>query len=221
MNERLVIFDFDGVIVDTEELNYQANEKTFSPLDISFTRQTYARKWIIEGLDMEDITREFNLNLSGQELRNVKNSHYNEILDTSLAIIEPIKGIREAITKLLSLNYRLAIVSSNSRKNIDRIIQHFGLGGSFELIIGREDVQAPKPDPEPFLLCLNRLSTIPENALVIEDSIKGLKSAKLAGISNLVAFPNEWTRESDFTLASTIISSAYDIPNTVRNLLKN
>jgi beta-phosphoglucomutase len=170
-----VIFDFDGVLFDTEEINYQANEQTFSEFGLSFTREEYASLWIDQGLDLEDIIARFKLKTTMGYLRDKKNAFFLEKVD-QLQLL-PMSGISENIEKLLNNNYKIAIASSNFRHNIYYVLEKSDIKLPFKTIIGREDIVKPKPDPEVFLKCLNKIDSLPEKSIVIEDAVKGIISA--------------------------------------------
>lgn len=215
MNKKLdtVIFDFDGVLFDTEEINYHANEFTFQQHGLSFSKQKYAQLWIEEGLDMEDIISKYNIETTPNQLREVKNRVFLEtIKQTPLPFM---LGVRESIEKLLSNGYKIAIASSNFRRNIETVLENAGSKFSFGAIVGREDIDNPKPHPEVFLRCLETLHSLPEKSVVIEDAPKGIIAANRGGIKKVIAIPNVWTKNGDFSNASLILDSANSLADTI------
>jgi HAD superfamily hydrolase (TIGR01509 family) len=90
-------------------------------------------------------------------------------------------GVVELV-KLLRHHARLAVVTGTWRENVDAVLGAAGLGESFEIVVGKEDVRAPKPNPEAYQLALSRLQLAPKKAFAIEDSPNGLSAARAAGI---------------------------------------
>jgi HAD superfamily hydrolase (TIGR01509 family) len=220
MNKKLdtVIFDFDGVLFDTEEINYHANELTFQQHGLSFSRQEYAQLWIEEGLDMEDIISRYGIKTTPAQLREVKNRFFLEVIEvTPLPFIV---GIRKSIEKLISNGYKIAIASSNFRRNIETVLRNANAEFSFDVIVGREDIDNPKPHPEVFLRCLELLNSSAEESVVIEDAPKGIISANRGGIKKVIAIPNYWTKNGDFSNASLILSSAEKLCDSIIKLEK-
>jgi len=217
MNElNTVIFDFDGVLFDTEEINYQANEKTFSEFDLSFTREQYASLWIDQGLDLEDIITIFELNTTAKYLRQRKNSFFSK--QVNHLQLSPMSGISQSIEKLLNENYKIAIASSNLRKNIYNVLEKANINFPFKAIIGREDITNPKPNPEVFLKCLEKINSLPEKSVVIEDALKGIIAANRSKIYSTIAIPNQWTKNSDFSKATLILESAKNLNSAIISL---
>ncbi len=209
-----VIFDFDGVLFDTEEINYSANELAFNEFGLKFSRDEYLRLWIEEGLDMEDIIGIHGLRTTAEHLRSTKNIYFAEQIEkTPLTLI---KGIHENLEYLISQRYKIAIASSNLRRNIELVLDKAGVNFNFTSIVGREDILSPKPSPEVFIKCLKNCNSAPENAVVIEDAPKGILAAKRAKIKDIIAIPNIWTKHGNFSEASMVIESAEFIHVAIR-----
>ena len=218
MTNRLdtVIFDFDGVLFDTEEINYQANEEAFARVGLSFSREDYARLWIQEGLDLEDIVKKFELDITPNALRKAKNTAFEDIVRQSE--LEPMIGVLDSVEQLKRAQFKLAIASSNLRKNIEQIFKKVGIESLFEVVVGREDISQPKPAPEVFQKTLSDIGSKAETSVVVEDAPKGVDSARRARIFNVIAIPNEWTRNGDFSNASVILPSAHNLPAVISQL---
>jgi HAD superfamily hydrolase (TIGR01509 family) len=121
-------------------------------------------------------------------------------------VLQLLDGLRQ--------RFRMAIVTSSRRVHFEAIHRTSGLPSRFELILAREDYESSKPDPEPYLLAMARLSVKPEECLVIEDSERGLTAAHAAGI-RCWALPSPLTRASSFALAERTFES---LPELVRAL---
>lgn len=200
-----VLFDFDGVLVDTEWAIYQAWLRTFEfhghplPLEI-YTRcigsdfNTWSPKIHLEELsglafDWHD------LDLRRQE----------EIV-AELAGEGAMPGAMDFLKLLGSQQIPRAVVSSSSHHWVDGWLEKTGLLSQFETVVCRGDAPRIKPAPDLYLEAARRLQLAPENCLVIEDSLNGVRSAKAAGMSVWVV-PNRVTSRLDFAEADRIFPS--------------
>lgn len=213
--EKDIIFDFDGVLADTEELCYQANEYAFEIVNHQFTRQEYARLWVVDGLDLEDIVERFGFSVDPKLLRVRKNNCFAELLKKER--LGFMSGARNLIDELLKRDARLSIASSNLRSNIELFLEIENARDCFSLIMGREDIEYPKPHPDIFLKTLERLDIDSQSAIVVEDAPKGVKAARAANIST-IAIPNTWTRGADFSEADVVVSEPSEIISAIQAL---
>ncbi len=180
MPTRAVLFDFDGVIAATENVHVVAWQRTFGVMgwdepdescaeaaevdDRVFAARVFARRKI-EGADVEGWVRR-------------KRDLAEALLGDSPRIYPGLA----ALVRHLGPRARLAIVSTSWRGHIEAVLRPAGLLEAFELVIAKEDVAAPKPDPEGYLLALARLGIDAGDAVAIEDSPAGLLAARGAGI---------------------------------------
>jgi beta-phosphoglucomutase len=189
-----VIFDFDGVIVDTEPLHYDAFQKVLEPLGISFTWKTYVDIYL--GFDDRDAFREaFRRHGRALEDRRLsqlveaKSRAFQEILRAGVKVYP---GILPMIESLHASGVPMAICSGALRSDIDPILSGLGVARCFLHIVTADDVRRSKPDPECYVLALRRLSqsipqefSTPRNCLAVEDTPAGIEAAKGAGLSVL------------------------------------
>lgn len=188
-----IIFDFDGVIADSEPLHFDGFRLTLAEIGINLTESDYYANYL--GYDDRGC---FIAALTAHQrpadpliiapLMQRKAQAYLESVKDHLVIFP---GVRELVSEAAA-TYPLAIASGALRHEIEFILEQMGLRKAFLHITGAEDVTKGKPDPEPFLHALAALNrqrpnqTIaPDSCLVIEDSIPGLRSAKTAGMKVL------------------------------------
>ena len=188
-----IIFDFDGVIADSEPLHFAGFRLTLAEIGISLTESDYYANYL--GYDDRGC---FIAALTAHQrpadpsviapLMQRKAQAYLESVKDHLVIFP---GVREFVSEAAA-TYPLAIASGALRHEIEFILEQTGLRKAFLHITGAEDVSKGKPDPEPFLHALAALNrqrpnqTIaPDSCLVIEDSIPGLRGAKTAGMKVL------------------------------------
>lgn len=190
---RAIIFDFDGVIADTEPLHFAALRQVLASIDISLTETEYYTDYL--GFDdrgcflaaLRSHQRQASLALLG-ELMDRKAHAYLSAVKEHLAIFP---GVRELVHDATT-RYPLAIASGALRNEIELILEEAGLRKAFLHITSAEDVTRGKPAPEPFLhamAALNRQpaqpALTPDDCLVIEDSLPGIRAARAAGMKVL------------------------------------
>ena len=180
MRLKAVLFDFDGVLADTENHHIAAWQRTLSVLGWQVADDVAARSTEID--DREFLSELF----AGRGLPTDKVEDWvrrKQMLTVQLLRHSPrlYPGVVDLVGRLRG-KARLAVVSGTWRENIRVVLEAAGLTGSFETIIGKEDVISVKPDPEAYVLALRRLRLTARKAVALEDSPSGVASARAAGI---------------------------------------
>lgn len=211
-----IIFDFDGVIADTEPLHFAGLRQTLAEIGISLTESDYYanylgyddRRCLIAALTTNQHPTDPS---TLTQLMQRKAHVYLELVKDHLVIFP---GVREFVREAAA--YPLAIASGALRHEIEVILDEAGLRKEFLHITSAEDVTRGKPDPQPFLQALNALNRqCPEQAitaescLAIEDSIPGIRSAKTAGMK-VLAVANTHTIQ-DLHEAHAVVQSLSQI----------
>jgi len=179
MNSFAVIFDMDGVIVDTNpyhkiSLNQFCSKYGYSFNDEDLINKVYGRtnnEWIRNIFG--DLPKERILEL-GEE----KEAMFREIYKD---VIEPLHGLEDFLKKLTSQNIPVAIGTSAPRSNVDFVLEHTRLQKYFTTILDQSDVEHGKPNPEIYLKVAARMGFAPQQCVVFEDSLSGVESAQRAG----------------------------------------
>ncbi|MGC8641043.1 MAG: HAD family hydrolase [Isosphaeraceae bacterium] len=183
MPPRAVLFDFDGVIADTENHHIAAWQRTLAALGWQVPDEVAARSAEVDDRvflrDLFTTQKIEDADIDGWVRR-------KQALTIALLRDAPrvFPGVHELVGELAG-RVRLAIVSATWRENVETVIQASGLAGSFELIVGKEDVEDVKPAPDAYLLALRRLRLKPQHAVAIEDSPAGLDAARAAGMPRI------------------------------------
>jgi beta-phosphoglucomutase len=185
-----VIFDFDGVIVDTEPIHYAAFQRVLEPLGLQFTWDEYVETYI--GFDDRDAFRHVfsshGTNLGTEELHGLIEQKALLFAEVIRAGVSAYPGVLELISHLHEHKYPLAICSGALRSDIDPILSMLGISDFFDVIVTADDVAASKPDPECYQLAFRRLQSVHMNrftkcaTLAIEDTPAGISAAKAAGL---------------------------------------
>jgi beta-phosphoglucomutase len=207
-----VILDFDGVITDSEILHFRAFNAVLSHYGFQLTRQEYYRDYL--GMSDADCYRalleEGRLALAETQIPDLvqqKTRVFEQLARTEGRIIE---GVREFLDRLSAGRIPVAICSGALRAEIELILEEAQLRGCFDVVVSAEEVKRGKPDPEGFLLALQRLRDVgteplaPENCVVIEDSHWGLKAARAARM-HTVAVTNTYGRDQ-LKLADKVVN---------------
>ena len=199
---KAVIFDFDGVIADSEPIHCRAFLDVLPRYGITLTREDYYRRYLgYSDIDCvrilgEDLRRPFDTGTIGQVLED-KRLRFEELLRSQDTLMP---GVPAFVNMLIRAEIRLAICSGALRSDIRLMLAGTRLAETFQVIVTAEDVARGKPDPEGFLLALRRLNEAnreviqPAEAVAIEDSFWGLQAAAAAGMK-CVAVTTTYPRE--------------------------
>jgi putative hydrolase of the HAD superfamily len=209
MSLKGLIFDFDGLILDTEVPGFLAWQEIFSAYGLPFTYSHWA-KAIGTGPSAydpaEDLRSQLGIPLDVAQIREVQLERAHEILRD--VPIQP--GVLEFILTAKQRKLKLAVASSSPRNWVINHLNRLDLVKYFDTILTAEDVMAVKPDPELFNLALKHLDLNSHEAVVFEDSPNGITAARSAGIY-VVAVPNEITKTLDTSHANMHFSTFTEI----------
>ena len=194
---KALLWDHDGVLVDTEKFYFQANREILAEVGAVLSEADYRRYLLVAGTGAWHLAAE--RGCSAEDIAAMKRRRDERYRQLLLAEDVAIPGVSELLAELHS-RVRMAIVTSSLRAHFDAIHTRTDLPRYFELILAREDYRVSKPDPEPYATAVERLQLSAAECLVIEDSERGLSAAKAAGLSCWV-IPSALTRESNFTAA--------------------
>lgn len=216
---KAVIFDMDGVLIDSEPFHLDVNEKIFANLGINLSEDEYHGFIGTTHKDMWTmIKKRYNLPQSVPELVNMQVSGNIEYIKNEE--IEPIKikGITDLLSRIARENIKIGIASSSPTEVIELVINKLSISDYFAAITGGEEIKKGKPAPDIFLKAAKRLDVEPSSCIVVEDSRNGVFAAKAAGMK-CVAYKNPNSGNQDLSKADLIIDS-YDSLNveTLRDL---
>jgi HAD superfamily hydrolase (TIGR01509 family) len=209
-NVRFLLWDHDGVLVDTEPLYFAATQECIKLLGVDIDQAEYLRL-TTTGRTSWDLARQRGIPESAiVEARKERDRRYQQYLMTREIEIE---GVIDVLTAL-SLRYRMAIVTTSKRSDFDLIHRSRKIRDFFEFVLTVEDCTRVKPDPDPYLRALAKFNARPDEVLVIEDSARGLAAALAAGLK-CVIIRNPFTAGDDFSGASHVLRSIRDLPQVL------
>lgn len=204
--KNFILFDNDGVLVETEIWYFRANEKAMKELGVTLELDLYLElmkhggNWweiaIKQGVTLDEINR----------ARERRSSYYQHYLRNEEIFID---GVEEVIADL-SAHYRMGIVTTSRRVDFELIHHEQKITRFMEFVLCEEDYPRAKPHPDPYLKGLELFGAKSHEAIVIEDSQRGLTAAVSAGIECVIV-KNDFTASHDFSAATYRINSLNEL----------
>lgn len=204
VNRKAILFDFDGVVIDSGELHFKAWQVFCSIYGKEMTYEEFKKGF---GQTNRDILQDIlGRDLSEEEIKQFSEEKEEIFRSIAKSKIKLIEGVADFIKKMMKHGIATALVSSTPRKNIDFILSEINLEKCFDVIVSAEDVRNGKPDPEGYLKAANLLGIQPANCIVIEDAIAGIQAA-LAAKMKCIAITT--TQPPDKLIEATYIVNTF------------
>jgi len=213
---KAVLFDMDGVIVDTEPLHKKAYHLMFEDYALDVSIDMYNGFTGQSTLNIcKELVGHFNLECAPEELVKTKRKHFKYLFenDDDLQLID---GVFNLIKDYHKNGMTLILASSASMPNINRIFERFHLQSYFKAKFSGADLKQSKPHPEIFEKAADATGYLRQECFVIEDSTNGIKAAKGAGVY-CIGFKSVHSKNQDYSLADMVISDFKEI--SFKNLL--
>lgn len=198
---KAVLWDNDGILVDSEFVFYEVSRAAFADLGLNLTQEIWGIEYLGEGKSSRKIAGE--MGADPAEFNRVlddRNARYREILRKNPP---PVRSQVPETLRRLAGRVKLGIVTGSHRDQFQHMHQSSGLPGLFDVIITGDDWKEPKPDPGLYLAALVALNVKAEECVAVEDTKRGLLAALNAGIPCIVV-PTKLTRMQDFTGALAV-----------------
>ena len=217
MSELAVIFDVDGVLVDSYDAHFHSWLQLYTELGVPYSEAAFAADF---GRTSRDILqRQFGDALSAEriaELDRCKEAYYREILSDDFHAMD---GAMELIDALAEDGFRLAVGSSGPPENVAIVLEKLGDRGRFGAVVTGAEVSRGKPDPQVFQLAADRLGLPPRKCAVVEDAVHGVAAAKRAGMT-AIALTGTATR-TELSSADHVVASLRELtPARIRGLIE-
>ncbi len=205
---RTILWDNDGILVRSEDLYYEATREIMRRVKVDLTVEMYRQYFLRENGGAWHLVRGRGHDpLFVEKLRAARNELYGRLLQTRDIAMD---GAGEALRQLAG-RFRMGIVTSSKREHFEIIHRRTGFLPYFEFVVGEGDYRHSKPDPEPYQIALGRCGGRAEECLAIEDSERGLRAVKGAGLDCWI-IPTSLTAESDFSKADRVVENIRQIP---------
>ena len=178
---RAIIFDFDGVLVDSEPLRFKAGAQALAEIGVSLTWELFLKHWFgrTDNAGLREILGD-RFEAHGRMIVARKNLLYGRWLDDVPSYPDSMRLVQRTPDAI-----RLAVATGSRRPEVDRILARIGLSGRFRAVVTAEDYAQAKPAPDPFLAAARRLGVEPPACLVVEDTPAGVAAGRAAGMQVL------------------------------------
>ena len=205
--KKYILFDNDGVLVHTEPLYFKANIQALKEFfDVELEFEEYM-KIMSEGTTVWQKALNKGFSFAEVEIaRNKRNQYYQNFLKTENILIDGVKDVLKELSKY----YKMGIVTTSRRVDFEIIHKNLGIVDFMDFVLCEEDYNFAKPHPEPYLKGLELFKAKKSEAIVVEDSTRGLSSAYKAGIECVIV-KNEFTLTQDFSKASYFIETLKEL----------
>ena len=214
MTFKGIVFDLDGILTDTEDIQYLGWVEALKPHGVELSKERYFGYAGRKRLEIAaDLVEKHKLDLAPDALAEAKNTWlFARFERGNLPLMA---GAVEAIEYLLSRGVRVAVVSNCVEKELLLKLKGSKLGRYFKTRVSLDDVEKGKPHPDLYLYACKKLGFEPHECLAFEDTQAGVESAKAAGLT-CFAVPNEYTRGQDFSAADKVFASLPEAVGTLR-----
>ena len=211
---KAILFDMDGTLVNTEPLHEEAWHDTLVHLNLKlppdwFHRYTGSTDRIL----VNDMAKQYNLNLNVDELLNEKKNRFLEMAKTRSQAFD---GVNEGLSNLQE-KYEIALVTSSARQEAKLVLDATSLIPFFKTIVTFDDVEKHKPDPEPYSKAVRFFGLDPKECIAIEDSVSGSRSAKASGCFTLGVLNS--VKAEKLRSADKIFSTTRDVMHYLNHLI--
>ena len=211
---QAVVFDCDGVLVDTEPLHYRAFQEVLGPIGLGHGYERYVREFI--GFDDRDAF----IHAFGEAGRELDSAKLEELVRAKESFLQKIvargvptfPGVVECVRDIAASATPLAIASGALRREVLSFVHSLGLDGLFSVVVAADEVKKSKPDPETYLVALERLREKPGldrldagSCIAIEDTPAGIASARAAGFF-VIGITNSFAKD-ELLQAQVVIES--------------
>jgi len=199
---RHVIFDLDGVVVDSEPTHERANAEYLAGLGATLDPELAAAMLGRRVRDLTDAVAK-QTGLPPEEVFAGREAVFWRLLEQ--APLRPMPGLRPALARLTGAGLPLAVASSGTRGYVAHVLQRLGVAGAFAAVVSGEEVAEGKPDPGVYQLAAERLGADPATCVAVEDAPHGIAAARAAGML-VIAVPHARSEALDLRQADMVVA---------------
>lgn len=218
-----VIFDLDGLIVDTEPLHQRALNAFLSLAGVDFQFDVAEYGKIFTGRSIyengEYLRERFSLPQTAEQIGQAHHAMFT-VLIADAENLEPMTGLQDLVTWLTAENFQLAIASSSRPEQVQIILRNLNLHGHFTAVVGNDGTLKPKPAPDVYSLALEKLGGRAKETVALEDSTSGVMAAHAAGLF-VIAVPNIFTQHQDFSKANLVLQDLHQVQAYLKDAEKS
>lgn len=208
-----ILFDNDGVLVDTEKYYFESSRIVLKEVGLVLTPEIFNEISLTKGVGVWEAFRTSLTDDNIVQLRKKRDTLYRSMLSQKPLLIDGI----EAVLAELEERYRMAIITTAMREDFETIHQRTGLLKHFEFYLTNGDYPLSKPAPDPYLAGIEKMGLPATQGVVVEDTLRGVRSAKKAGLQ-VIAIPNSFNKNDDFREADFVLDSIKSLPKLIASL---
>jgi len=212
---KAVFWDNDGVLVDTEELYFEATRAVLAErADFTLLQEQYITVGLRDGRSVFDLVSPALDAAVIERLRGERNARYAARLATGVTALDGVEDVLAALHGRVAL----AVVTSSNLDHFEIMHRDTGLLRYFDFVLTNRDYEHTKPHPAPYLAALSRSGLAPEECVAIEDSERGLAAARAAGL-RCVVVPRGLTRGGEFRGAYRVLMGMHEVAPVLHELI--
>lgn len=213
---KTILFDNDGVLVDTEGVFFEANRQMLKKFGLDLSEKEFAQISLVRGQSFADILVSIGYSPDfAEKARAERNLKYDEMLrERGKSLVIP--GIREVLEHLHG-KFRIGVVTCCASMHFKTIHEASALTDFFDFVVKGEEFVHHKPHPEPYLLALKRSASAPEECIAVEDSQRGVESARNAGL-RVAAVPRGISLNGSFSKATWRLENIRQLEKVVQEM---
>jgi HAD superfamily hydrolase (TIGR01509 family) len=212
---KALIFDFDGLLADSERFHYISYNKVFMRYGHTIDEKEYYKYWTSLGQGAKGEIERHGLDLDPLSIRREKMPIFTRYCEDGSITLHD--GAEEMISRLSDLGKRMAIASGTPASDVRAVLRNAGLDGAFEVVLGSDSVPRVKPAPDVFLKTAEALGLGASECLVFEDAEKGMFAAIDAGMP-VVIIRTPQTKDFDFSGADLTFESHEELVGLLRSM---
>ena len=206
-----ILWDNDGVLVDTEGMYFQASKEVLGGVGIDLTLDLFQEISLRRGKSLFVLAAEQGIDTDEVSLlRKERDRRFAELLKLQCPVID---GVEEVLRSLQG-RVRMGVVTTARRQHFEAAHTSSSVIQYMDFVLTREDYTHSKPHPEPYLTAMERNGLVPEECIVVEDSERGLAAATAAGVDCIVVH-SQWTKAGDFRKAIAVVETIKQVPEVV------
>ncbi|QHS60400.1 hexitol phosphatase HxpB [Chitinophaga agri] len=214
-----VIFDMDGLLIDSEPLWGEAMSEVFATVGVNLTSELYSHTTGLRTAEVVDYWQHY-FKWEGKDNNQVTNEIIDAVIAKILAKGEAMEGLEYILDYFAKKNFKIGLASSSPLRLIESAVDHMGIRDRFDAISSAEFESHGKPHPAVYLACAKKLGSMPIDCIAFEDSVTGMTAAKAARMKTVVV-PEAHNRQNKrYALADVQLNSLLDFNDEILDRLK-
>lgn len=212
---KAILWDNDGVLVDTETFFFRANRDVLKELGVTLSEEMFTEFSLIKGYGFCEYLKHSGLeDVDCELLRDRRNSIYSSYLKSEYTMF---RGVKETLDKLRG-RYVMGIVTSSLKVHFDIIHEKTKILDLFDFVITSDECENTKPHPEPYLKGLARAGVSASECVAVEDSARGLAAANSAGIRSCLMIPHSLSDPRSYKGDFKLLGSVREVPDVIKSI---